>query len=65
MKEKFFECVKSYATNENLVVMQGDIVKFIGQEENFIYLEGYKGWCEEIEITLIPKKIAEHFKIIL
>lgn len=59
-----FECIKGYATEENIVVMKGDIVKFIEAEEGIVYLEGIAGWCKETELSISPKIIVEHFKVI-
>jgi len=42
---KLFECIKGLADSENIniVVVQGDVVKFVSFEEGDIYVEGIKG----------------------
>jgi hypothetical protein len=58
------EAIKGYATNENLVFMEGDTVKVVDVEEGMIYLEGIFGWCSGIEMSFTPEIIAKHFKYI-
>lgn len=61
-----FECIKGLATSDNVgvVVMQGDIVKFIGSDEGWVEVEGIEGWCYSIELSFTPKQFVEHFKVI-
>jgi len=56
--------IKSYATEENVVFLRGDIVEVLGIEEGSVDLIGIEGWCEGIEITLSTKTIGEHFSSI-
>lgn len=58
----YFKCIEGYATDENLVVAQGDILQFIESEEGMLYFKGTAGWCKGIEINFIPKIVAKHFK---
>lgn len=58
------ECIKGYATDENLVLLQGDMVKVVDVEEGMVYLEGILGWCSGTELNFTPKIISEHFKYI-
>jgi hypothetical protein len=41
------EAIKGYATNENLVFMEGDVVDVIDVEEGMIYLLGK--WVGAVE----------------
>ena len=61
-----FECIKGMADSDNInvVVMQGDIVKFIESGEGDVYVEGIAGWCEGMELNFTPKQFTEHFKVI-
>jgi hypothetical protein len=61
-----FECIKGYADNDNMnvVMMQGDIVKFIESSEGDILVEGEQGWCTGWELNFSPKTFVEHFKVI-
>jgi hypothetical protein len=61
-----FECIKGMADtdNVNVVVMQGDVVKFLDLVENSIEVEGVAGWCMGVELSFTPKQFAEHFKVI-
>lgn len=56
--------IKGYATDENVVFLKGDVVEVLGTEEGLVDLIGVSGWCKGIEITLIPKIIAEHFSTV-
>jgi hypothetical protein len=58
------EAIKGYATNENLVFMEGDVVDVIDVEEGMIYLLGKWGWCGGTEMNFTPEIIATHFKYI-
>jgi hypothetical protein len=58
------ECIKGYATNENLVFMEGDTVRVVDVEEGMIYLEGIFGWCSGTEMNFAPEVITTHFKYI-
>lgn len=62
MSKLYFECIEGYATDENLVVAQGDILQFLESEEGMLYFIGIAGWCKGIEINFTPKIIAKHFK---
>lgn len=61
-----FQCIKGMSDNENvnIVVMQGDIVKFIEQNEGEILVEGLAGWCNGFELCFTPKQFVEHFQVI-
>jgi hypothetical protein len=61
-KKLYFECLEGYATDENLVVAKGDILRFLEGEEGMLYFEGVEGWCEGTEINFTPKVVAKHFK---
>jgi hypothetical protein len=56
------ECIKGYATNENIVFLQGDIVKIVEAKESLITLEGEKGYSKGTSIDMVPKIVAKHFK---
>ena len=58
----YLECIKGYFTEENVVFLEGDVVKVISVEEGMIYLEGIFGWCKGIEMSFSPRIIAECFK---
>lgn len=62
MKKIFLECIKGYATEENVVCLQGDILKIIDMEEGNVTLEGVAGYSAEVIIDFSPRVIAEHFK---
>ena len=64
MKKNLFECIKGYATQENVVCMQGDVVKIIDMEEGNVTIEGVAGYCEGVIIDFSPEIIVEHFKSI-
>ena len=64
MNKQLFECIKGYATQENVVCMQGDVVKIIDMEEGNITLEGVAGYSAGVIIDFSPRVIAEHFKSI-
>jgi len=54
--------IKGYATEENVVFLQGDMVEVISfGEEGMVYLLGISGWCNGTEMNFIPKVIAECF----
>jgi len=61
-----FECIKGMADsdNVNVICMQGDIVSFRENDDEFIYVEGIAGWCKDLEINFTPKQFTEHFKVI-
>jgi len=59
------ECIKGYATQENIVCMQGDIVTILEMEEGLVTLEGVKGYCQGTIIDFNPMVVVEHFKSIL
>lgn len=59
-----FECIKGYATEQDIIVMCGDVVKFIIAEEGIVHLEGVAGWCKGVELSLLPKTVTEHFRVI-
>jgi hypothetical protein len=56
------ECTKGYATEENLVFMEGDVVEVSDVEEGMIHMVGKRGWCNGVEMNFTPKIVAEHFK---
>jgi hypothetical protein len=60
-KRKNLIAIKGYATEENVVFLQGDIVEVLGTEEGMVDLIGIGGWCNGIEMNLTPKVIAECF----
>jgi hypothetical protein len=53
--------IKVYATEENVVFLQGDLVEVTGCEEGMVYLLGVSGWCNGVEMNFIPKVVAECF----
>jgi len=53
--------IKGYATEENVVFLQGDVVVVLGTEEGLVDLLGVSGWCEGVEMNFTPKVIAECF----
>jgi hypothetical protein len=57
------ECIKGYATEENVAFLQGDIVEVLSIEEGMVDLIGIGGWCNGVEMNFIPKIVAEHFKV--
>jgi len=61
-KEQYLYATKSYASDENLIFMKNDLVKVTSVENEMIFLEGVKGWCEGLEINLTPKIVAEYFE---
>jgi hypothetical protein len=60
-----FKCIKGLATDENVVIMQNDEVKFISNEEGEVLVIGINGWCEGMELTFTPKQLVEHFESII
>jgi hypothetical protein len=64
MENQLFECIKGYATETNIVCMQGDVVKIIDMEEGWVTLEGVAGYCEGIMVDFAPSMVVEHFKSI-
>jgi hypothetical protein len=53
--------IKGYATDENVVFLQGDIVEVTDCEEGMVYLLGVSGWSNGIEMNFSPRVIAESF----
>jgi hypothetical protein len=53
--------IKGYATEENVVFLQGDLVEVTDHEEGMVYLLGVSGWCNGVEMNFIPKVVAECF----
>jgi hypothetical protein len=53
--------IKGYATEENVVFLQGDMVEVTDHEEGMVYLLGVSGWCNGVEMNFIPKVVAECF----
>lgn len=53
--------VKGYATEENIVFLQGDFVEVTDHEEGMVYLLGVSGWCNGVEMNFTPKIVAEYF----
>lgn len=66
MKNMKFECIKGMADSDdvNVIVMQGDVVKFIEADEGEVIVIGIAGWCMGLELNFPPKKMVEHFKVI-
>jgi hypothetical protein len=60
-KAKNLIAIKGYASEENVVFLQGDIVAVVSTEEGWVDLVGVSGWCEGIEMSFTPKVIAECF----
>jgi len=60
-KRKKLIAIKGYATDENVIFLQGDMVEVIGHEEGMVSLLGVYGWCNKTEMNLIPEKVAECF----
>ena len=60
-----FKCIKGLATDENVVIMQNDEVKFISNEEGDVLVIGTNGWCEGMELTFEPKQFVIHFESII
>ena len=60
-----FKCIKGLATDENVVIMQNDEVKFISNEEGDVLVIGTNGWCDGMELTFTPKQLVEHFESII
>ena len=61
MKVKELIAIKGYATEENVVFLQGDLVEVTDHEEGMVYLLGVSGWCNGTEMNFIPKVVAECF----
>jgi len=53
--------IKGYATEENVVFLQGDMVEVTDHEEGMVYLLGVSGWCNGVEMNFVPRIIAECF----
>jgi hypothetical protein len=62
-----FECIKgmSDTDNINVVVMMGDVVQFIENEEGMIYVEGIVGWCKGLELNFTPQQFVDHFMFVM
>jgi hypothetical protein len=60
-----FKCIKGLATEENVVIMQNDEVKFISHDEGDVLVIGTNGWCDGMELTFTPKQLVEHFESII
>ena len=60
-----FKCIKGLATDENVVIMQNDEVKFISHDEGDVLVIGTNGWCDGMELTFTPKQLVEHFESII
>ena len=60
-----FNCIKGLATDENVVIMQNDEVKFISNEEGEVLVIGISGWCIGMELTFTPKQFVIHFESIV
>jgi len=64
MKTKVLIAIKSYATEENIVFLQNDVVvtkEVLGTEKGTVNLLGIKGWCEGSEMVFSHKVIVEYF----
>jgi len=62
-----FECIKGIADddNVNVVVMQGDIVKFVQKDpDGDVFVEGIAGWCKGWDLNFKPKQFVECFKVL-
>jgi hypothetical protein len=61
-----FECIKGLADSENMnvIVMQGDTVELVENEEGDICVEGIRGWCSGVELNFTPSQFVTHFKSI-
>ncbi len=53
--------IKGYATEENIVFLQGDFVEITDYEEGMVYLRGVSGWCNAVEMNFTPKIVVEYF----
>lgn len=53
--------IKGYATEENVVFLQGDIVEVTDHEEGMVYLLGVSGWCNGVEMNFVPRVVVECF----
>lgn len=64
-KDRFFTCIKGMADGENIniLVMQGDIVKFLERDDDdgSIYVEVIDGWMQGMELCFSPKDFVKHF----
>jgi hypothetical protein len=60
-KGKNLIAIKGYASEENVVFLQGDVVTVLATEEGWVDLVGVRGWCAGIEMSFAPKVIAECF----
>jgi hypothetical protein len=60
-----FKCIKGLATDENVVIMQNDEVKFISHEEGEVLVIGISGWCIGMELTFTPKQFVIYFESIV
>lgn len=61
---KLFECILGLADKENInvIVMQGDVVKFLEAGEGDVHVEGIAGWCTGLELNFTPQQFVKHFK---
>jgi hypothetical protein len=63
-----FNVKKSFVIADQVVVMEGDQLKYLltdtangGDESVYIYFEVINSfWCEGIEINLTPKQVVEY-----
>ena len=60
----YLECIKGYATEENVVCIQGDILTIDSMEEGNVTLVGVSGYCNGVFIDFSPRIVAECFKTI-
>jgi predicted ATP-grasp superfamily ATP-dependent carboligase len=63
---KKLECIKGFTDSQNLRVLclQGDFVKVLDINENWILIEIIAGWMAGAQLSLTPKQVAECFKVI-
>ena len=61
-----FECIKGMvdSSNINVIVMQGDIVKFIENGVGEVLVEGIAGWCFGMELSFSARDFVFYFKVI-
>jgi hypothetical protein len=64
-KDSLFIVNKSFVLGGQIVVMKGDVLKFISTENDEgvvdIYFEVVNSfWCDGMECNLTPQQVAEH-----
>tara|TARA_R110000868_G_scaffold132658_1_gene343885 strand:- start:456 stop:686 length:231 start_codon:yes stop_codon:yes gene_type:complete len=63
--DKIFNVKKSFVIGDQIVIMEGDQLKWLSTDNNDgnpdIYFEVVNSfWCNGMEINLTPKQVAEH-----